>query len=241
MSEPLVTMSVNPESVRSFEAALSRYRTELGNSAEVAVRRGCVAFLKSMRARTRKAPQHLASRDITPSATSPVYIHGDDGKLLRRWDFMRYSHGSLVYVSRFVPAHQTVARSKGGKWSVRCDVSAQRREAMARANIRRWGLAKQSWGWLMHALFGGGEEIVNPNATVSRAVVHGTFKKSDSWTAGTGLIPGAKAHLENDLDYIVYAVEPGAINESLTAATNWINETIRRGLAKAELAHGVNQ
>ena len=56
MAEVLEISAQVPETtVASFLKALDGYRTQLGNTQKVAVRRGTIALIRSLRARTPKA------------------------------------------------------------------------------------------------------------------------------------------------------------------------------------------
>ena len=50
-----ISASVPEETIRDFARACDRYRDELGNSQAVAIRRGTIALVKGLRARTAKA------------------------------------------------------------------------------------------------------------------------------------------------------------------------------------------
>ena len=70
-----INADIPKETVKDFEDAFTRYRTDLGNSQGVAVRRGVVAFITKVRSRTLKAKQKIPAKAVTRyEGDGPKYI-----------------------------------------------------------------------------------------------------------------------------------------------------------------------
>ena len=201
----------NPEeTLRNFQQACDRYRDELGNSQATALRRGAIALIKSLRARTARSARYVPARDVAKyEGPGPKYIT-ENGKTRRRWA-VTHKRGTPKERVRVVPADtKAAARKQAGL-------------------IKKRGLAKQSWGWFMQLLFNRAapRDMAAARAPDSRLVA-GWMKE-----VVTGGNPRAEVTIHNMLGYIRAALPEAALAESLTAATNSINAQIDKGLAKA--------
>ena len=201
--------------VRDFTRAFTRYRDELGNSQIVAVRRGTIALIKGLRARTAKAKQFVPLGDVMKyEGEGPKYItpKGKNQKSVRRW---------------------TVIRKRGTPQEYKRAVTAERRSdaRKQRGEIELRGLARQSWGWFMALLFNKqppGDVGINKMRKVDRRLVDGWRKEFV-----TGENPRIDITMINKLGYITEALPDGALSEAMSAATRYIDGQIDRGLAKA--------
>lgn len=208
-----INASVPKETIDAFLKACDGYKDKLGNSQRVAVRRGTIAFIKSVRARTPKSKEMAPLRDVSEyMGTGPHYITPKTGRFkgqaLHRYAIKRKG-GTRVYIH---PAESRAdARERHGKYT-------------------KWGLAKKSWGWFMHALFNrANPEDANPKAKVDSRMVECTPLRE----IVTGGNPRVEVTIVNKLDYISAIVPDGEIAAAMGAATRSIEAQINKGLAKA--------
>lgn len=207
--------TVPQANIDGFLRACDRYKDELGNSQAVAIRRGTIALVKSLRARTAKAEKMAPTSDVTRYdgrwEGKPNYItpKGKGQKAQHRFAIHRYGgNRAKTFVK---PADSRAdARRRFGKYT-------------------RYGLARLSWGWFMKALFNRSvPDEKNPKAKIDGRMTEGYLRE-----IVTGQNPRVEVLIANKLDYIRDALPPGALEEAMTAATNSINAQIDRGLAKA--------
>lgn len=207
-----ISAAVPPQTLRDFQRAFTRYRDELGNSQAVAVRRGTIALIRGLRARTAKAKKIAPLSDVTRyDGPGPKYItpKGKNQKSLPRWKIVR--------------------RGGADKWAYvkPADTRADARRRFAK--YTRWGLAKHSWGWFMHALFRRAEQTGgNPKTKIDGRMTEGYLREIVS-----GPNPRVEVLIVNKLDYITEALPPTALSDAMTAATRYIDGQIDRGLARA--------
>lgn len=224
--------------VYNFGASLRKYHTECGKSMKVAMRMGTIDLIKSLRARTggtRVSRKTVALKDVYPSEKRPKFVTNKDGHVFRRWTVVRYTKGEKRLVEEFVPSYQ---KTRGTK--ARPDVVAQRKSAIENyGQIRRWGLARKSWGWFMKALFNksAGQSGENPKAEVNSRMVDGamTERRSASPDGSISLDAPVEVTIDivNKLSYINEALFPGALKRALEAASRSINEKVRSGIGEA--------
>lgn len=207
-----ISASVPEATIRDFARACDRYRDELGNSQAVAIRRGVIALVRGLRARTAKAKRQAPLKDVTRyDGPGPKYItpKGKKQKPLPRWAIRRRGgQDAKTYVK---PAEtRAEARRKGGQYT-------------------RWGLAKHSWGWFMKALFKRAEQTGgNPATKIDPRMTEGYLRE-----IVTGTNPRVEVLIVNKLDYINDALPASALNDAMAAATRYIDGQIDKGLAKA--------
>ena len=208
-----ISASVPEETIRDFARACDRYRDELGNSQAVAIRRGTIALVKGLRARTAKAKRQAPLKDMTRyDGPGPKYItpKGKKQKPMPRWAIKRRGgQDAKTYVK---PAEtRAEARRKGGQYT-------------------RWGLAKHSWGWFMKALFKRAEQTGggNPRTKIEPRMAEGYLREI---VMGTTL--SVEALIVNKLDYIREALPEAALSDAMAAATRYIDGQIDKGLVKA--------
>lgn len=207
-----ISVSVPEATIRDFVRACDRYRDELGNSQAVAIRRGVIALVRGLRARTAKAKRQAPLKDVTRyDGPGPHWItpKGKGQKAQHRWAIRR--RGGPDAKTYVYPADtRAEARKRFGKYT-------------------RWGLARHSWGWLMKALFKRGELTGgNPKTKIDDRMAEGYLRE-----IVTGTNPRVEVLIHNKLNYIADAMKPGAVAEAMRVATKTINERIDNGFAKA--------
>lgn len=214
MAEMLSISAEIPASVvADFSRACDRFRTELGNSQAVAVRRGTIALVRGLRARTAKAKRQVPLKDVTRyRGDGPKYItpKGRRQKPQPRWAIRRRGGDrERVYVK---PAESRAAA-----------------RLLPSAQYMRWGLARKSWGWFMQSLF----NRANPESANPKAVVRPDMVESSLREVVTGANPRIEVTLVNKLGYIRDALPENALAAAMSAATKYIDGQIDRGIAKA--------
>ena len=207
-----ISASVPEATIRDFTRACDRYRDELGNSQAVAIRRGTIALVRGLRARTTRAKRQAPLKDVTRyDGPGPHYItpKGKNQKAQHRWTIKRRGgQDAKTYVK---PA----------------DTRAEARQRFAQ--YTRWGLARHSWGWFMKALFKRGELTGgNPKTKVDGRMAEGYLRE-----VVTGPNPRVEVLIVNKLDYIREALPEAALSDAMAAATRYIDGQINNGLAKA--------
>lgn len=208
-----ITAEVPKETVSKFMKACDGYREKLGNSQAVAIRRGTIALIKSLRARTAKAKQMVPPRDVVKyEGNGPKYItpKGRKQTSVRRWTVIR---------KRGTPQEYNRAVATASK------VEARR----LRGTIEQRGLAKQSWGWFMSLLFG------RHSPSDMQKMRNADKRLIDGWRKEivTGSNPRIEITMINRLGYIREALPESALADAMAAATRSINTQIEGGLAKA--------
>ena len=208
-----ISASVPEATIRDFTRACTRYRDELGNNQTVAIRRGTIALIRGLRARTAKAKPMVPPRDVVKyDGDGPKYItpKGHNQKSVRRWTIIRKRGTPQEYRRTAVTERKMEARRQRGTIELR-------------------GLARQSWGWFMALLFG----RQSPNdmrkmRKADRRLVEGYRKE-----VVTGPNPRIEITMINRLGYICEALPEAALSEAMAAATRYIDGQIDKGLAKA--------
>lgn len=207
-----ISAEVPTAAIEKFLKACDRYRDELGNSQKVAVRRGTIALVKSLRARTLKSKKEAPLRDVTRYAgPGPKYITPKGKKQTPQpcWSIVRHG-GEREKTYVYAAASRSEARKKHGAYS-------------------KWGLAKHSWGWFMKSLFHRREDTGgNPKTRITADMAEGNIRE-----VVTGSNPRVEVRLVNKLDYIRAATSEGALAESMEKATKSINAQLDKHLAKA--------
>ena len=205
-----ISLNVPEATIRDFTRACDRYRTEVGNSQAVAIRRGTIALIKGLRARTIKSKKQAPLKDVTRyRGPVPQYITPKGGgKSMPRW----------------------AIRRRGGKDErVYVYTAETRQEARKHGKYTRWGLARHSWGWFMKALFNRPEQTGgNPATKIDARMTEGHLRE-----IVTGKAPRVEVLIVNKLDYIREALPETALAEAMNAATRYIDGQIDKGLAAA--------
>lgn len=202
--------------VLSFARAMGLYQKRLGNSQAVAVRRGTISLVKSLRNRTKQSKKMVPAYNVIRSEYPPYLTpKGKNQKRAKAWKVLRHgTNGARWYVH---PAKtKGEARKKYGTYS-------------------RWGLAKQSWGWFMHSLFNRSDEVKNPKAKVDSRMVEASPLRE----IVTGGNPRVELTIVNKLDYIRAALQPGALEQSMHHATKFMYGQLITHNAKARAELGL--
>lgn len=212
--------------IKAFMDALARYETATKRSMKDAVRSATIDLVRSLRAKTRKAPKIVPRDDARWGESDPKYITAKDGRQFRRVVITWWAHGTSrnsVHWQLVRTKYRSRRTKRGGvseSWSEA--TPAMLREARQRfGGIRNWGLAKKSWGWFMKSLFHASMQDENPRAKIDSRMVDAQKRESDTEYSVV---------LVNRLEYIRKAMPPGAMSIALRKATNLINHKIESGL-----------
>lgn len=215
-----ISTNIPKATIHDFARACSRYREALGNTQVVAMRRGTIALIRGLRARTAKAKRQAPLKDIWryDASVGPKYItpKGKNQTPQPRW-CIRRKGGTAIYVKPYRP--------KGD-----AKPALSKAEARARwGQYTRFGLAKKSWGWFMQRLFKRAEPAgENPRAVVRDDMAEGYIRE-----VATGVGPRVEVCIVNKLDYIRKALPEAALSDAMAAATRYIDGQIDKGLAEA--------
>ena len=209
--EPALDISAEiPEAtVRGFVAAFTRYKDDLGNSQANAIRRGTIALIKSLRARTPATKKRIPRRAVQKGANTK----GQRYFRVKGHEYHWFEVNRLTADGRETKHY--LGDSAAEVWR-------------KRGGIYRNKLAKKSWGHFMQLLFGRAEPNDNPNAKVTDKMAHGYLRE-----IVTGNQPRVDVLIVNELDYITKALTPEQLDDAMRAATNYINGQIDKGIAKA--------
>lgn len=223
-----ISATVPEATIKDFTRACNRYRDELGNNQAIAMRRGMIALIKGLRARTAKAKQQAPLKDVTKyNGPGPHYITPKSGFFRRT--FRRF--GLRWPGKKLQPQHRWAVRRKGGT-EAKTYIYPAKSKAAARTRggqYKKWGLAKKSWGWFMKALFHRANPESNPNAKIDNRMVEYTPLR----VITTGNESRVECEIVNKLDYIREALPEAALSAAMAAATRYIDGQIDKGLAKA--------
>lgn len=204
-----ISAEIPQETVRGFVAAFTRYKDELGNSQANAIRRGTIALIKSLRARTpatnKRIPRRAVQKGSIDNGQRHFRVNGHDYHWFEVHRLTKDGPKTKHYLG---DSAAEVWRKRGG--------------------IYRNKLAKKSWSHFMRLLFGQSLKDENPNAKVTDKMAHGFFRE-----IVTGLNPRVDCLIVNELDYITKALTPDQLDDAMRAATNYINKQIAKGFAKA--------
>ena len=195
-------------------------------------RRAALYICKSLKARTRKAPDKIPpkERGAYRSVVWPGYIHSNSKghPLLRRWTLVRKKGTPDVYAKHYY-VYTKAHRGKNGRM-VGKDNAEERREVIEQhGGISRHGLAKKSWGWVAKEIYAASSmgdlswKRTKGERRDPRQYVKGEHKPTAS---------GAFARILNRLDYIRAALKPGAVTEAINAATNRLEHNIRKQIER---------
>lgn len=230
---------VSERGIADFVKALSRYQKETQRDMRGALRSAVIDLVKSLRARTRKAPKIVPREDVRWGESDPKYITGKDGRQFRRVVVSRWSGGARkqhVHWQLVQTKYRSRKTSRGVSESWTEAKATMLREARQRfGGIRQWGLAKKSWGWFMKSLFGKSMQDENPKALVKPSMVDGGItEKREMLPDGTVDLQApirCDIDIVNRLEYIKKAMPPGVFAIALQKATNLINKKINDGLS----------
>ena len=230
----MVSLSVNIDSaaVSRLDALLKRVSKETPRRLATEVRRAALYICAALKKRTKIAPKRIPANEYraAPSNTPPKYIHGKDGRLLRRWSLTRlvgtsdehtFDHGVTT----------SARRGKNGRMVGR-SIAKERRELIAyHGQIAHRGLARKSWGWVAQGIYGGAGGLGDlswkrrkRDRRDPRDYVRGVFANYGA---------AASATLENRLDYALDALPAGALESGIDAAVKRLEYNISNHLERA--------
>lgn len=219
------SVSVPAADVKAFTDALDRYGKETKRDMRGAVRSATLDLLRSLRARTRRAPKVVPRGDVRWGESDPKYITGTrpgtKGVEFRRVVVSRWAHGKRKQEVHWQPRIVKRRMMRGNVRTVESRAEMLREARQTFGRIRQWGLAEKSWGWFMRALFQRSVQDENPQARIRSGMVDKAMVERDGSVSIT---------IVNKLDYIRKALKPGALSSSLRAAANSINKKITAGL-----------
>ena len=221
------------ESIGRLNSLLSQIQRDAPERLAAETRRAAIYICQSLRARTKKAPKRARQSEMlaVPSPVPPRYIHSNSAghRLLRRWQLTR-KVGTPDQYTRQYYVYTNAHRGKDGKM-VGKSTGAERRELFRlHGGISRSGLAKKSWGWIMKQIHNGADagdlswKRTKGERRDPRQAVKGLFTRFKT---------GAAAQIGNFLDYILAALQPGALRESIDAATKRLEFNISKSIEKA--------
>ena len=220
-------------------AALARVQKLLDDVAKkspqrlaVETRRAALYICKSLKARTRKAPEEIRPKERAayPSVVPPKYIHSNSShhRLLRRWTLVRKKGTPDVYAKHYY-VYTNARRAKNGRMIGKNNAAEKRELIEQHGGISRHGLAKKSWGWVAKEIYAASSmgdlswKRTKGERRDPRQYVKGEHKATAS---------GAFARILNRLDYIRAALKPGAVTEAISAATNRLEHNIRKQIER---------
>lgn len=210
MSAVNMNLKFNEADMARFRSNLRRYQTELAKTPREALRVGVLTYLTSVRASTKQAPKRRKVRVSQKARRTRVTDKLGNVKRIFVVEALDRKTGQTSNIPIFA---RTLAEAKEDP----------------RAIIRKWGLAKKSWGWMMRKLYGqmlGGE--VNPAAVVKPSMVSATSR----FDFDTGY---SEAVLENKLEYMPSALSGSrlAVSTALERANKSMESKIAMAVDKA--------
>ena len=208
-----MTATIDGAASKAFQEALKVYADSLGSAISTAPRRAAIQMCKSFRAGTRLAPKFARSSEYTATKSDADPKHKwltlNDGRKLRRWKLTRPPRGK---------EYDVYAESKS-------DLRKNRLKLVRR------GLARQSWGWVMHNIFNGAA----PDAPWKRRKndrrnPKDATRESTSRAQAGAVLSSGYARICNRIDYVKDALKI-SVDDAINKTTNWmIGPIIKRRL-----------
>jgi hypothetical protein len=223
-----VTVDIDAVALAKLQRLLQEVNRVAPRRLQTETRRAALYICQGLKKRTKQAPKRIPRKEweAIPSPVPPRYIHSNSsGKpLLRRWMLTR-KLGTPDAYSKHYYVYTKAKLGKNGKMVGKNPTEEKRELLQQHGGISRRGLAKKSWGWVAKGIYAAGGEA---DLTLAwrghkrdrrdpRQYVKGEFQKVPD---------GAFARILNRLDYIRAALKPGAISETITAATKRLNYNI---------------
>ena len=228
----MVTLEVKEDGTASkaFAAALQELAKSLGDACSEAPRRMAISMCKIFRANTRIAPKFARSSEykIYKGYAEPKYIHSKkDGRKLRRFVIDRPPRGNT---------YQVFAEDK-------------RDARLHHLALHHRGLARQSWGWVMHNIFNGAapdtawkrrkNDRRNPKDATSESM--SVVRKGVTTSSG-------EARISNRLDYAAAALKISVDEVARRTANRMIGtletrrlKAAKTGMSAAEIREAANK
>lgn len=204
MSAVTLNLQFDEASRAAFQRQLERFNRDLGNSPQDTLRVGTIALCRALQASTKVAPRR---RKVTASRTSRRQRL--QGNRIFKAEALDKTTGATVYLPIFAPDLPTA-------------------KLHPKARIRKYGLARSSWGWAMQRLFG-----APASARSGLTEPPGSVHVSKMIDRATGY---AQAVIENRLDYISKALQGGrghALASAMARAAGAMKGRIDQAINKA--------
>lgn len=199
-----MTAAMDGAASAAFNEALKVYAESLGSAISTAPRRAAIQMCKSFRAGTRLAPKFARSSEYTATKSDADPKHKwltlKDGRKIRRFNLKRPPRGTDY------------------------DVYAESKSDLRKSRLKlvRRGLARQSWGWVMHSIFNGAA----PDAPWQRRKndrrnPRDATRESMSRADNGVTLSGGMARICNRIDYVQDALKI-SVAEAISKTTNWM-------------------
>jgi len=223
-----VNASVDAGTVARFNLGLERFQRELGKDSNEATRWGTILLCQSLRHETPKAKLKVPAGDVQPSSglgmgSGPGEPKGKRAKYHGGADLPKYRHVDGVKMRLFSAVRYSQAKGR----HVRSWYYPSKGAARASIGlIQNAGLAKRSWGWFMHSLFGKTMADGAKNAKakpVTSEMVSGYARFYE-----TGPNKGADILIHNKLDFIGEILPSGVVQRVMDNAAKQMEIRIQR-------------
>jgi len=208
-----MTATIDGAASAAFNTAFKEFAASLGGGIASAPRRAAISVCKAFRAATRQAPQYARGSEYiaTKSDADPKhkYLTLKDGRVLRRWNLKRPPRGTDY------------------------DVYAESKSDLRKNSLKlvRRGLARQSWGWVMHNIFNGAApDTPWQRRKRDRRDPKYTARESYSTEQRSAISPYGVARISNRLDYISDALKISVDDVLMKAANKLIRPIINARL-----------
>lgn len=199
-----MTATIDGAASKAFQDALKVYADSLGSAISTAPRRAAIQMCKSFRAGTRLAPKFARTSEYTAVKSDADPKHKwltlKDGRKLRRFNLKRPPRGT---------DYDVYAESKS-------DLRKNRLKLVRR------GLARQSWGWVMHNIFSGAAPDAQwQRRKNDRRNPKDATRESMSRADNGVTLSGGMARICNRIDYVKDALKI-SVTEAISKTTNWM-------------------
>ena len=232
-----VNVAIDELNLESISSQLRRFAEVSGDRLPGMVRRAACYVCDSLRARTKTAKKYPKANEYSMrlSAIPPRYITYKKGvKLpyaLHRWDLTRKIGTPDQFTKPYYVYQHTKINRRGNMVN---DLTAEKKELkMHHLELYHRGLAKKSWDWAKGEITGNRDAVWRrrkkdrPDRDPTKAV-QGVFL-----AARGARIVDASAEIRNRLDYIGYALQPGALNDAVKNANKKLGFAIDNELLRA--------
>ena len=227
-----MTCEMDKTDLSRLDGLLQRVQREAPRRLATETRRAAIYLCQALRSRTRTAPKKARPNEYraAPSDIPPRYVHSNSAhhRLLRRWSLTR-KLGTPDQYTRHHFVYTNARRAKNRRMVGKSQASERRELLKLHGGIRRAGLAKKSWGWIMKKIYNGASAAdiayrrIKGERRDPRLSVNGVFSKSRT---------GAFALIRNALDYIRDAIRPGAVEKAVNAAARRLEYNIANQLER---------
>lgn len=221
-----IDIKIDEKTLDDLNVKLNQYAEVLGKHSETASRRAAIMICKIFRKNTKPSKKYK-SINITKDNSEPKkkyisYSHGQKlSTPLRRYkvDLVDRSKSVIRYVdpNKF---KQDIRRSTGTNY----------KPEEKKGGVR--GLAKLSWGWVMHKLFASNPDLPFKRRSKDKRYPKDAVResKSEFYKASSKSI--SYARISNKLDYIVDALKGYTPQNAIDTAIRWMTREIDRLTSK---------